>query len=344
MPWYKPISALVFFQFWRLLWCGVAFCYGRGRLFGTGGHAESRISIGRCYDGSNRRHSLGLFRHCKILYSLLLWGQLVFLICPKICLRFNSAHFLQVAMISVVHLSDDVCPGKSHIITQYIRTVQDQPCNLEVGQTLCANRNMSMNATKISPGKETLALSSQQENYTVRLWLQQLYVASSETNAAESESNESGTTDREQTQTRHDDSRESAETAPGSQPASVTTSTDAELQPTQQQTAAEEQYTEENGTKDSCIICQCDQVNVVILPCRHTCVCRECLLRLDKCPMCRSFIQSYFTLDGSAGATAYQPQPPAPDENPANSPRWWVNLNQRVNGFLGFTWHTSAAT
>ena len=87
----------------------------------------------------------------------------------------------------------------------------------------------------------------------------------------------------------------------------------------------------------SCIICQCDRVTVALLPCRHTCVCRDCLRRLDKCPMCRGIIESYFTIDGATGGdTNYQPEV-AVDDNPSNSPQWWVNLNQRVNDFLGFS-------
>ena len=94
---------------------------------------------------------------------------------------------------------------------------------------------------------------------------------------------------------------------------------------------------EDNPNISSCIICQCDRVTVALLPCRHTCVCRDCLRRLDKCPMCRGIIESYFTIDGATGGdTSYQPETAA-DDNPSNSPQWWVNLNRRVNDFLGFS-------
>ncbi len=95
--------------------------------------------------------------------------------------------------------------------------------------------------------------------------------------------------------------------------------------------------TDQSQERGSCIVCQCDKVTVVLLPCRHTCVCGDCLVKLDKCPMCRSYIQSYFTLDGCGPGSSYRPQPGDPDDNPANSPQWWVNFNRRVNNFLGFS-------
>ena len=111
------------------------------------------------------------------------------------------------------------------------------------------------------------------------------------------------------------------------------TSTVEETEASAIEEAPEEKHSESSS---GCIVCQCDQVTVALLPCRHTCVCRYCLLRLDKCPMCRSAIQAYFTLDGAPGARSYEPRVDT-DDNPGNSPRWWVNLNQRINNFLGFT-------
>ena len=102
-------------------------------------------------------------------------------------------------------------------------------------------------------------------------------------------------------------------------------------------TASEGASEEKECESSSCIVCQCDKVTVALLPCRHTCVCRYCLLRLDKCPMCRSAIQAYFPINGSQSSTgSYEPQIDI-DDNPGNSPRWWVNLNQRINNFLGFS-------
>ena len=35
-------------------------------------------------------------------------------------------------MVTIVHLSDNVCPGKSNVISQYVRTTNGQPYNLQV--------------------------------------------------------------------------------------------------------------------------------------------------------------------------------------------------------------------
>ncbi|XP_025105392.1 cell growth regulator with RING finger domain protein 1-like [Pomacea canaliculata] len=45
-----------------------------------------------------------------------------------------------------------------------------------------------------------------------------------------------------------------------------------------------------------CIVCQTQRLTCVLLPCRHACVCRRCFLQLDRCPMCRSHVESYFLI------------------------------------------------
>ena len=41
-----------------------------------------------------------------------------------------------------------------------------------------------------------------------------------------------------------------------------------------------------------CVICQENEKNTLLLPCRHLCLCKECSRReeLDKCPLCRKGI------------------------------------------------------
>jgi hypothetical protein len=36
-----------------------------------------------------------------------------------------------------------------------------------------------------------------------------------------------------------------------------------------------------------CICCEDQQINVVLLPCRHHLLCSDCVPRLDSCPICR---------------------------------------------------------
>ncbi|XP_063146588.1 cell growth regulator with RING finger domain protein 1 [Candoia aspera] len=51
----------------------------------------------------------------------------------------------------------------------------------------------------------------------------------------------------------------------------------------------------EESSKD-CIVCQNRAVNWVLLPCRHTCLCDECVKYFQQCPMCRQFVGESFPL------------------------------------------------
>ena len=81
-----------------------------------------------------------------------------------------------------------------------------------------------------------------------------------------------------------------------------------------------------------CVVCQNAPVFYTVLQCRHACVCFTCIKLLDKCPMCRGFIDSYFRLDAV-------PDPVISDsEEGVVGPRvpWWEALNNRLNHLLGF--------
>ncbi|EDW29245.1 GL18515 [Drosophila persimilis] len=50
----------------------------------------------------------------------------------------------------------------------------------------------------------------------------------------------------------------------------------------------------------SCVVCMERRTNIVILPCRHLCLCAECSVQVqaymdmrDHCPICREFIDGY---------------------------------------------------
>lgn len=51
----------------------------------------------------------------------------------------------------------------------------------------------------------------------------------------------------------------------------------------------------EDGDDDECIVCCAEPKSTVLLPCRHLCCCATCLGRMDKCPICRSPVDSYVT-------------------------------------------------
>ncbi|XP_012553121.1 cell growth regulator with RING finger domain protein 1 [Bombyx mori] len=59
-----------------------------------------------------------------------------------------------------------------------------------------------------------------------------------------------------------------------------------------------EGYTEgsEHGDVALCCVCAAQPLSRALLPCRHACLCARCLPKLDKCPICRSAITSYFCI------------------------------------------------
>ena len=46
-----------------------------------------------------------------------------------------------------------------------------------------------------------------------------------------------------------------------------------------------------------CVVCLTEQKEVLLLPCRHFCVCHECFIHIDKCPVCRSAFDQYVTVE-----------------------------------------------
>ena len=49
-------------------------------------------------------------------------------------------------------------------------------------------------------------------------------------------------------------------------------------------------YNDDNNEQNVCVICLENQRNAVILPCGHVCGCRQCLLQVRSCPICREDI------------------------------------------------------
>jgi len=69
---------------------------------------------------------------------------------------------------------------------------------------------------------------------------------------------------------------------------------------------------------DECVVCLEASKEVLLLPCRHMCVCSTCLTHIDKCPVCRATFEEYIQMlrerapqqdgdDGSAGADKNAP-------------------------------------
>lgn len=61
--------------------------------------------------------------------------------------------------------------------------------------------------------------------------------------------------------------------------------------------APETQMAEGYSTEgDLCCVCATLPLSRALLPCRHACLCHKCLPKLDRCPICRSMISSYFCI------------------------------------------------
>jgi len=54
------------------------------------------------------------------------------------------------------------------------------------------------------------------------------------------------------------------------------------------------------GLRDGqdCVVCLTEPKSVILLPCRHMCVCATCFSHLDKCPVCRAQYESHATFQG----------------------------------------------
>lgn len=62
-----------------------------------------------------------------------------------------------------------------------------------------------------------------------------------------------------------------------------------------------------------CVICLTDPKVVVLLPCRHMCVCQDCLVHVATCPICRAPFDEYAVKQDEKPMTCSLPSPcPSP--------------------------------
>ncbi|XP_074037133.1 cell growth regulator with RING finger domain protein 1 isoform X2 [Leptinotarsa decemlineata] len=83
-----------------------------------------------------------------------------------------------------------------------------------------------------------------------------------------------------------------------------------------------------------CVVCQSFPLSRALLPCRHTCICASCFAKLDRCPMCRGPIKSYFCIRGEE----YMPIS-SNTKTPSSHSSWynWLHhWDDRLIDFLGF--------
>ncbi|XP_064623172.1 cell growth regulator with RING finger domain protein 1-like [Lineus longissimus] len=93
---------------------------------------------------------------------------------------------------------------------------------------------------------------------------------------------------------------------------------------------------EDDQQERDCVVCQNARASRALLPCRHACICGSCFKKVDKCPMCRGNIDSFFFLDGFEGGEVQAP----PEEVDYSNMTWgerFEHWNDRLNDMFGFT-------
>lgn len=76
---------------------------------------------------------------------------------------------------------------------------------------------------------------------------------------------------------------------------------------------------DDDDATEECLICLTEQKEVLLLPCKHFCVCSECFVHLDKCPVCRANFDKYMVLEMKAIDHLKVPKYSAPSEIDCNN-------------------------
>ncbi|XP_041765002.1 cell growth regulator with RING finger domain protein 1-like isoform X1 [Anopheles merus] len=85
-----------------------------------------------------------------------------------------------------------------------------------------------------------------------------------------------------------------------------------------------------------CVVCHYFPLSRALLPCRHTCICAVCFSKLDRCPMCRATISSYFCIRTEEYLPANSTNELKVNGKPKGTVHWLDALNDRLTDFLGF--------
>lgn len=55
-----------------------------------------------------------------------------------------------------------------------------------------------------------------------------------------------------------------------------------------------------------CVVCLSEEAEIILLPCRHVCVCATCFKEVDKCPVCRAEFETYIKFQQIEGGLELQ--------------------------------------
>ncbi|XP_076441833.1 cell growth regulator with RING finger domain protein 1-like [Babylonia areolata] len=245
----------------------------------------------------------------------------------------TAEHTNVVAVVSVLHLKDGQCAMETHLIAQYAKMAGLAVYNLqplffaseldEDGDA--ANSQLNDSSTNSQPAEDNSEMyGTQAADMAQHLSGQRAHTPGRDGDRWRSDVLNSPSGDCAQ-EISDDHSQEQAATV------------DCGNREFDNNGAAfQRQDSAWESTLPECIVCQSRPLNCALLPCRHTCVCRVCFHKLDRCPMCRSYIESYFTLCddddyGDIGISSSQEEPV-----PLDLHSRFERFNQRLNNLLGF--------
>ena len=86
---------------------------------------------------------------------------------------------------------------------------------------------------------------------------------------------------------------------------------------------------------NTCIICQSAVIYYTLLPCRHACVCVSCVRLVDRCPLCRCYIDAFFRLYEQDYSQELFFSESDSHSNIVPAATIWEALNQRLNEMFG---------
>ncbi|CAH1791575.1 unnamed protein product [Owenia fusiformis] len=224
-----------------------------------------------------------------------------------------------VAMVTVIHIRDGVCCTNSHIIAQYVKLNTGHIYNLK--QLFVATDSQDTSSSTSTRNQQSPSNQQQSPSNQHSPNNQQFR----ENQSMSNDENSTPKNDENIKKTIGDKihNTDNVNSIPS-------TSNDSEIPEFLRDDLQEDTEYSDDMTLHDCVVCQNAGINKVILPCRHACVCDTCFSRIDRCPMCRNYIESFFTMEKENVETEN-----ADSENLTVGERL-IQWNHRLNERLGF--------
>ncbi|XP_033734250.1 cell growth regulator with RING finger domain protein 1-like [Pecten maximus] len=284
----------------------------------------------------------------------------------------NSTNPKIVAVFSIIHLKDNICQQDSHILSQYMKTSNQgvftlQPLFISTSPESQTNHTSSQPITQSNKRSTTDPHSSSQMEETDKPQhpdsVQQSQVLSRENEAyvhssdAASDENVPGTCSKcEKTTVMYKDLCAECyrEATVGTDPVFISESGNKlcdgqKLQGVASRSECQDTLLSQNGhpsrdfsnsdqDEEECIVCQAELLAFALLPCRHACVCQSCFRQIDRCPICRGYIESYFRVRGSNMENIETVEDTLTDSEISSAHgSMWERINSKLNTFFGFS-------